>query len=88
MRKLKLKRKLTIRIAFCITQNNAMKRNGRRIETFEPCGPIAQMIDNAGRGKARGWKTRFYEDCIAEMVGRKQPKLLEKYKVLREECAA
>lgn len=65
-----------------------MKRNGRRIETFEPCGPIAQMIDNAARGKGRGWKTRFFQDCIAEVAGRQQGKLLEKYKVLREERAA
>ena len=65
-----------------------MKRNGRRIETFEPCGPIAQMIDNAARGKSRGWKTRFFQDAIANMVGQRQPKLMEKYQTLREEEAA
>lgn len=65
-----------------------MKRNGRRIETFEPCGPVAQMIDNATRNKPRGWKTRLFQDCIAEVLGRTQPKLAEKYAVLREEKAA
>ena len=65
-----------------------MKKPARRIETFEPCGPIAQMIDNETKNKARGAKTRLLQEAIADKLGPKYPKLLERFRVLIEESAA
>lgn len=59
----------------------------RRIEGFEPCGPIAAIIDNETRGKGHGAKTRMFEQAILLAYGPKYPKLSARYKILREEGA-
>lgn len=46
------------------------------------------MIDNATRKATRGAKRMLFQDAIAEKLGRSQPKLLEKYLILKEENAA
>ena len=61
-----------------------MKRNGRRIETFEPCGPIAAMIDNETRNKPRGAKVTLFEMALANFLGPKYPKQLQRFQALRE----
>ncbi|MEN6533334.1 MAG: hypothetical protein ABFD89_06705 [Bryobacteraceae bacterium] len=65
----------------------------RGTQSFEPCGPIKEMItlelNNRGRGRGvkRGLKTKLFEDCIANALGGKYPKLMDRFKVLREEAA-
>lgn len=61
-----------------------MKRNGRRIETFEPCGPIAAMIDNETRNKPRGAKVTLFENALAQLLGSKYPKQLQRFQTLRD----
>lgn len=60
----------------------------RNTQTFEPSGPILQMIQNELRGKPRGFKTRLFERCIYTALAAKYPKLAERYDVLKEEGAA
>lgn len=61
-------------------------RMRRRIECFEPSGPVAAMIDNATRGKGYGAKSKLYEQAIVEFLGAKYPKLRERWQVLHEEA--
>lgn len=65
-------------------KNHVVTRN---MESFEPCGPVREMIRNELRGKGRGAKTRLFEDCIVQTLKPKYPKLAERFRILREEAA-
>lgn len=66
-------------------------KNKRSIQTFEPCGPILQMLNlelierTRNKPNRRGEKVRMFEDLVANACGHKYPKLLERFKILREE---
>lgn len=60
----------------------------RRLEGFDPCGPVAAMIDIETRKKPRGSKTKLFENAIAEHLRRKYPKLYKRFQILRDEAAA
>lgn len=65
--------------------NPATPKQQRRIEAFEPSGPIASMIDNETRKKPRGGKTRLFENAVAEFLRHKYPKLYRRFLVLKDE---
>lgn len=67
------------------TQIIKPSKKTRNIIGFEPCGPIAEMLNNEFR--AGSSKTRIMEDLVAKAVGPKYPKLLERFRILREEAA-
>jgi hypothetical protein len=66
-----------------VTTNKQKKP--RNIVGFEPCGPVAEMLNNEFRSGAS--KTHVLEDCIVKAVGSKYPKLAERFRILREEAA-
>ncbi len=65
--------------------NGLRQKRTRRVETFEPSGPVACMIDNELRGKSRGAKAQLMERALATLLGAKYPKLLERWQVLQDE---
>lgn len=60
-----------------------VKERKRAIVTFEPMGPVQQMLTLALKGKPRGYKTRILEDAIAEKYREKYPKHYGEYNALR-----
>lgn len=69
-----------------MTQRISTTSKKRNNITFEPSGPISSMIVNEMRSHTN--RTMVLEDCIAKALGAKYPKLLEKFKILREEKTA
>ena len=69
------------------TRALARLSNKRRTQSFEPSGPISEMItlefNNRKRTNPRARKTDLFEDCIACTLGRKYPKLLERFNLAR-----
>jgi hypothetical protein len=61
------------------------KKPKRNIIGFEPCGPIAEMVQHELRSGIN--KTDLMENCIAKALGAKYPKLAERFRILREEAA-
>lgn len=67
-------------------------RSGRKFKTvgglvgWRPCGPIAAMLNNELRSNPD--ITKVVESAIAAGLGGKYPKLLTRFKILREEAAA
>jgi len=66
-------------------ENKTSQKKPRNIIGFEPCGPIAEMLNNEFRSGAS--KTRVMEDLVAKALGSKYPKLAERFRILREEAA-
>jgi hypothetical protein len=64
-------------------QNPPRPARKRRLESFEPCGPIASMIHNATRKKSRGAKTRLFEDALYSLLKGRFPRLAKRYQALR-----
>ena len=73
------------------TNQKAASSSKRNIQTFEPCGPIMEMLtlemNNRTRGRRNhhGEKRRMFEDLVAAALGNKYPKLMERFQVLRHE---
>ena len=72
-----------------------MQRNGngrprvkRWVVSFEPCGPVASMIENETRGKGWGSQSRLMEAAIVKLLGRKYPKLRSRFEMLQQEAKA
>lgn len=63
--------------------NKAKRKRGT--VSFEPMGPIKQMLGLALKGKPRGFQTRVLEDAVAEKYREKYPKHYEAYSVIRNE---
>jgi hypothetical protein len=77
-------------------QTHKMKHEAkpkRSIQTFEPCGPVLEMLvlemNNRTRGRKnkRGEKVKMFEDIIVAQLGGKYPKLRERFELLRKEAA-
>lgn len=54
-----------------------------RMQSFEAMGPISAMIANELRGKGRGAKVRFFNECVFAKCGLKYPKHAKRYIALR-----
>jgi len=63
----------------------------RSIQTFEPCGPILQMLSleliarTRGQENKRGAKVKLHEDLIVAALGKKYPKLMAEFQIIRAE---
>ena len=57
----------------------------RNIVCFEPCGPVAAMLELEVKNKIRGTRTKLLEAAVAEHLGKRYPKLMARYLVLLEE---
>lgn len=64
-------------------QKKSSSNDKRRIYGWEPSGPIVSMLQAATKGKSRGARSRIIEDALAQYLGPRFPKLMDRYQTMR-----